>query len=806
MHPSIVLSDAWRAITRHPISSLLTLLILAAGFAGCVFSIGMNRAITGKDTPLPEDLVFAGERVGGRFQGMLGSLMDELPKDLKVVAARQSSFLAQQSAGQPLSNVTGLWVDAPLFSMLNWPMAMGRDFIEADFSNAAETELGTASVAVISHDYWRNVLASKADVIGSFITVDGNPQKIVGVLPPYRAFPNQEKIYLPMRIRDSGSFKDRYFFLLTRANLQQRADLSQQLGILEARARVRKQMAPAGKLVVQAYDQNFGSVEYQLISGVTIFLGWLLLTLTAVNASGMLLTQWFAKLHESATRSALGCSRATLLATAVAHAGILTIGALLVSLLTLHLLMPSFEQFLHAQNLGLPSFVQLNFKAGMLIPILIAVLLCSALVALPVFLQVQKLNLMRNLRTSLAQPAASSKLSYLLIGAQCVMSMTAVLIALMCARGAVVAKTQDYGLNGEGVVIARLRSADLKVQEAQARRLLEQLKSSPEVQTASASVALPQLFVTGRQMVLADGTLDDQLTNDASQNTDAIAEAFPVDEFFFSTYQIKIRRGRALQSQDMQGAGKANTPNSVVVVDRAAAIRMYGTDDVVGKSFPYIDAQREIKRPIIVGVTEDVNLGMGQGHDGPSFFIPLWWNSIGGVSFSIKTEQPERVLSLLNKLALTLDSRAGLYNTETYLSGLNRASAGYRILGSLFAPIGILALILTATGLGATLASIVTQRKRQTAIRRALGASGGISVAPILRPLAITALVGLALGITLALPIAFSLSRVIYDASGLPFWLIAASLVFVIMGLIIACVPAISRALRVDPNVVLKQD
>jgi ABC-type antimicrobial peptide transport system permease subunit len=806
MHPSIVLSDAWRAIVRHPISSLLTLLILAAGFSGCIFSIGMNRAISGKDTPLPADLVFVGERVNGRFQGMLGSLMSQLPEDLDVVAARQSGFLVQPSPGQPLSNMTGLWVDAPLFGLLNWPMALGRDFIETDFSGAAETESGAPSVVIISHDYWRNVLASKADVIGSFITIDGNPQRIVGVLPQYRAFPHQEKVYLPMRIRDNGTFKDRYFYLLARANLQQREELSQQLGVLETRAREQKHMAPTGKLVVQAYDQNFGSVEYQLISAVTIFLGWLLLMLTAVNASGILLSQWFAKLHENATRSALGCSRATLLATALIHAGILTLGALVVSLLTLHLLMPTFEQFLHAQNLGLPAFVRMNFKTGMLTPILIAVLLCSALVALPVFLQVKKLNLMRNLRTSLAQPAASPKLNYLLIGAQCVMSMTAVMIAFMCARGAVVAKTQDYGLSGEGVVIARLRSADLTVQETEARRLLEQLKNSPEVQMASASVALPQIFVTGREMVLADGAPVSQPTNDTSQNSDAVAEAFPVDEAFFGTYQIKIRRGRALQSQDMQNIGNANLPKPVVVVDRAAAVRMYGTDDVVGKSFPYIDAQREIRRPVIVGVTEDVNLGMGQGQDGPSFFLPLWWNSNGGISFSIKTDQPERVLQLLNKLAPTLDSRVGLYNTETYLSGLHRASAGYRILGSLFAPIGILALVLTATGLGATLASIVTQRNRQTAIRRALGASGGISVAPIIRPLAITSVIGLTLGIALALPVAFSLSRVIYDASGLPVWLIAASLAFVILGLTIACVPAISRALRVDPNVVLKQD
>jgi putative ABC transport system permease protein len=805
MHPRIVLADAWRAITRHSVSSLLTVLILAAGFAGCVFAIGMNRAILNKDSPLPNDLVLVGERVGSSNQGILGSLVLQLSSDYGFVATRQSSFLVRQSAAEALNNVDGLWVNRPLFSHLQWPMAMGRDFNDADFTSAADSELGIASVVIISHDYWRSALAGKTDIIDSFITIDGHAQRVIGVLPPYRAYPYQEKIYMPARISDSGTFKDRYFVLLGRMTHTQRDAFAQKLNAMEKRARESKLITPSGQLRVQNYGDNFADAETLVIGKTTVFLGWLLLVLTAINVSGLLLMQWFAKLRESATRSALGCARSMLVASALVHAFLLTSCGLALALLLLQLLLPSFENFLHAQSFGMPQFVRFDLKAGMLLPMMVAVVLCTALVAWPVFLEVRKLDLMQSLRANFTQLGSAKRLSFLLIGAQCLMSMTAVLIALMCARGAITARTQDYGLDGSGVVLARLRSADLTAQESQAQRLLQQLKESPDVQSVSASVALPQVFVMARQMVLADSDIPNN-TNRESLGDSGYAEAFPVDENFFATYQIKLLRGRVLQAQDMRSTDATVDPQGVVVIDRAAALRMYGTDDVIGKSFPYLGGKREILRPIIVGVTEEVNLGMSQGKDGPSFFMPLIWNSVRGVGFSIKSTQPDRILRLLNQLAPGLDARVGLYGLETYETGLKRASTGYQILGSLFTPIGILALLLTATGLGATLASIVTQRTRQTAIRRALGAGGRLSIAPILRPWVITLLLGLTLGIALALPIAASLSKAIYNSSGLPIWLIASGFLAILASLALACIPAISRAIKVDPNVVLKQD
>jgi len=119
---------------------------------------------------------------------------------------------------------------------------------------------------------------------------------------------------------------------------------------------------------------------------------------------------------------------------------------------------------------------------------------------------------------------------------------------------------------------------------------------------------------------------------------------------------------------------------------------------------------------------------------------------------------------------------------------------------------GLLALVLTAVGLAALLGSLVARRMRQSAIRRALGAGVYGVLVPLLRPLLSAAFLGLILGTSIALPLSMKLSHVFYGGQSLSGSSIFWTLIVVALSLVLACISPARRALRANPNMILKQE
>jgi putative ABC transport system permease protein len=63
------------------------------------------------------------------------------------------------------------------FEFFRWTPALGRGFT----SDSAAA--GSPAVVVLSYAFWQNVLAARADVVGSTVRLDAEPATIIGVLP-----------------------------------------------------------------------------------------------------------------------------------------------------------------------------------------------------------------------------------------------------------------------------------------------------------------------------------------------------------------------------------------------------------------------------------------------------------------------------------------------------------------------------------------------------------------------------------------------------------------------------------------------
>ena len=79
-----------------------------------------------------------------------------------------------------------------LFPLLGQPPAMGRNFGPEDDRPGAEP------VVMLSHEVWQTRYAGDRAVVGRAISINGRPHTIIGVMPPRFAFPETQRLWVPL--------------------------------------------------------------------------------------------------------------------------------------------------------------------------------------------------------------------------------------------------------------------------------------------------------------------------------------------------------------------------------------------------------------------------------------------------------------------------------------------------------------------------------------------------------------------------------------------------------------------------------
>jgi putative ABC transport system permease protein len=801
------LMDVWREALRitlrNKAASLLSILILIAGLAGCIFGIGMGASLmNASGSVIPSRLHSLGTLgptgLGGlRGHEVLSLRQRQLPELAAMSAVRSAQFnvyVADVAGGGRSLSVDGAWIDQPIFTQLNWPMALGRDFVQADFaasstaSQASVDDIKRSGSVLVGEQFWRTVLAANPKAIGTSLRIDGAQHTIVGVLPEGRAFPFRQQIYLPFQLSPSSALMPRVMGLFAIIEPAQLQTVQSTLELMQAE-RV-KELGPIAKntpLKIQSFFDANNSLENKIIFQTLSVVGFLVLLLAATNVGGLLLVNWLARSQENATRTALGCTRARLGMASVTQASLLVLIALTLTIITMNFGLPWFETYLHQAQGGIPLYMHLNFKTSMILPVALVSLVTVAAVAFPVYWHLREAALMRGLRVGERGNSSPGKLGLVLLGLQCALSVAAVMIALLCARGANHAMTRSYGIQAPQVVVTRIMSSDLATQEQAARKLLSSLRAHADVLDVSVSVGIPHAMLMQRDLQLPASKVD--------------VDYVPADRKFAELYGIKLRRGRWFTDAD-EG-------RDVVIIDPATALTAFKTEEAIGRTLNYIHGDgKTLLSATVIGVTDPVGLDLEQGPDQPSMFVPMLWNSGAGVSFAIRTRasDPASFLPTLARLGVANDQRVALLDSKTYLQAFQQNGSGFRLLSGLFAPMGLLALLLAGVGLAALLGALVARRMRQSAIRRALGANTVAVLTPLLRPLFVTAFIGLTIGALLATPLGVKMSDVLYGGENMSIQTVLSTLAVVIAGLIAASVLPARRALKVNPNIVLKQE
>jgi putative ABC transport system permease protein len=146
--------------------------------------------------------------------------------------------------------------------------------------------------------------------------------------------------------------------------------------------------------------------------------------------------------------------------------------------------------------------------------------------------------------------------------------------------------------------------------------------------------------------------------------------------------------------------------------------------------------------------------GIGNNRSNPAgYYIPVSQSDITNfVSIALRTRgEPMAVTARVRAAVASLNRDLAIYDTLSMRDVIRRQTWPYSVFGTLFMAFGISALLLAMAGLYGVMSFAVTQRTREIGIRMALGAGNATLIGLVMRRGVAQILVGLAVGLGLAL-------------------------------------------------------
>jgi predicted permease len=275
----------------------------------------------------------------------------------------------------------------------------------------------------------------------------------------------------------------------------------------------------------------------------------------------------------------------------------------------------------------------------------------------------------------------------------------------------------------------------------------------------------------------------------------------PVRGDYFAATGMTLIAGRDIGPQD----GPETPP--VAVVTRALADAFWPGQDPLGKRFESADPD-DGEAITVVGVVADIKR---RSLDEPAMieaYLPHsqspWARDLSIVVRT--TEDPDALVPELRREVWSLDATLPVTRIATLSDRISDSVAAPRFRSVVLAALAAAATLLAAVGLYGVLSYVISERRRDIAVRFALGAGGRRIVAEVMaRAIGLTA-VGLLVGVFAAAAGARALRTFLFQVEPLdPATFAAACSLLVSVALLAAWLPA-CKAAAADPAAVLQSE
>lgn len=681
-----------------------------------------------------------------------------------------------------------------VFAALGVQPMLGRVFLPDDAAK------GKAHSAILSFRLWKHRFNGDTHVIGQVLELDRAPLTVVGVAPRSLGFPDATTdLWLPFSAKPRSQAEDK----LAVGELKRGANRKEAQTYLDVIApRVGAQFpALAGRdlRVLALHDQTAEAMRPVLIL-LSAAVGFVLL-LACANVANLLIARSAGRGREVAIRMALGATALRVVRQLLTEGLLLaTCGGALGFALTVGALHWARELKLA----GATRISQVGIDGRVLLFVVILSLGTELLFGLLPAIRLRQANFRGSLRGALAMGITSKTPRRCTPGNLLIVTEVALALGLLITSGVLLRSlvrltNVNLGFDAQNVLSTWITLPDSVYSDDQHiraffRQIIERVRALPGVQAVGVS---------------NNGLLNGSTTATVDAEGSALGargsievEYRIVSRGYFRALGISLVRGRYFL-ENTGGEGSLHE----AVVDEGLARRLWPGRDPLGQNVTMADWVRPGTKIQVVGVVSRVRDIALEAEARPTIYMSYLEVPVTSMALFVRSaSDPRAVEAALRSQVRTVDRYQAIAGTMTLDEILSEDMAPPRFRSGLMGIFAALALGLALLGIFGVVSYHVDLRKREIALRMAVGAKRGdilrMFIAQALKPTS----VGVAIGLAIAAAATRSLSSMLYriqPLDGTTF--IIVPFAFVGAALLAAFVPAV-KASSVDPVSVLRHE
>ncbi len=687
--------------------------------------------------------------------------------------------------------VSGRAVSHDFFPLLGVRPILGRLFLpEEDKPGEGER------VVLLSHGLWQRRFGEDPGILGQAIPLNDVPFTVIGILPEF--YWGRADLFVPLRADPNGERDNHLYSVFGKMKpgvtiKQARATLA---GVAQSLARQYPASNDGWTITINPFfdwvvPQESRRALYLLLGAVA-----LVLLITCANVASLLLARASGRRREIAIRAAIGASRGRLVRQLLAEAVLLAALGGGLGLLCAHW---GLSALAGTAATALPRGDEISLDTRVLLFTLGVSLLTGLLFGLAPALQATRVDFHATLKEGAGGGMARQRARSALVIAEVALSLVllvgvGLLVRSLAALLDVPAGFQPGKLLTASLNLPRTRYPKAKDHQGFHNRLLEQLRASPGIASASISSGLPMDGNATMMEVHPEGVPAPK------EGPAPSAQWRLVSPGYFRTMGIPLR-GREVVDTDVTldtGAFRG------AVISETLAQQCWPGQDPIGRRFyPWSPTNPPVT---VVGVVGDVKLFSLDEKPVPAVYLAYMsaWNPIQLV---VRTQgDPAAAASLLRREVASIDPGIPVADLRTMEDLIDRTTSSRRFIMTLLAVFAGGAVFLAGVGLFGLLAFLVSQWTHDIGIRLALGARRPDILRLVVGRAMLLTSVGIGVGVVVSLALARTIRSLLFGVGARDPLTLATTVVLLVLVSLLACWIPARRAVRIDPLVALRYE
>ncbi|HWD98634.1 MAG TPA: ADOP family duplicated permease [Bryobacteraceae bacterium] len=737
MHISDMVSDlrhAFRSFVRHPGFTLSAVLTIALGIGANTGVFSIADEIFLRPLPVPD----AGRMAAVySFNRRTNAWLSTSYPDYEDLKRRNHSFadlsayvripLTLESDGRT-ERIPAEAVTSNYFQMLRLPPLLGRAFDSSDTGSVV------APPAMISERLWAAAFSRDPAVIGKTIMLSGHAAVIQGIVPArYQGanlnWSDAPDLWLPLELLPTVIPRFSAIDILRQRDMRWLVMLGRlRRGETVERAQAELQTLASGIAAEQPASRDITARVFSAnnakfwpayrrsvamsLAGFAI-VSCMVLLLACANICNLLLARTLERRGEIAIRIALGVGRGRLIRQLLTENIALIVPGFPLAVFFAAVFGRILARFPNGLGISLALRPSIDLRMIAFCAVIsLAAAILSGLIPAVKATNSQVASVLNESGRSLSGAGVGAVRNGLVI-MQVALSMILLAGGGLFVRSLERAYSTNPGFETHHIISAGFdalaaQTPRLQTKEARAqklRRLTRQLSEIPGVESAAVVSDLPLSGIHATLQIRA-----------------ASSGAFPakyvsVSPGFFKVFRTPMAAGRVFTENDGPNADRA------VIVNQTLGRQLWGAGDPLGRAVS-VKQGKSWTRAIVVGLARDDRYGSVWNAPEPYVWLAAaqWPMPPGYIALRVRAQTGD-MGAVLREWWGRIEPHAPLFDVRTMDDRLNLSLAPQRLAAAILNSFGGVAAALAAAGLYGLLAWSAIQRRREIAIRRALGAS-----------------------------------------------------------------------------------